>query len=217
MFAFLAWFSTKSITAGCFLCASFVLAGGGSGRLFYEFLRQSRDGRREKASASRSRFRAVLANELRIQPLEVVKFLELVSESEVAREDADRIADELFGKVIGKFLADAILTDRERAKLEALAHTLEINPARAKRLEAEAKSEHYRKAVSDALADGTVTAAEAHMLNELKAQARYRGFYLDTRRSCSSGMMLARRRERRVTWQGTKNPDWRSRRIQCLL
>lgn len=168
MVALLAWFSTKSIAAGSFLCASFVLAGGGSGRLFYEFLRQSRDGRREKASASRSRFRAVLANELRIQPLGVVKFSELVSESEVAREDADRIADELFGKVIGKFLADAILTDRERAKLEALA--LEINPARAKRLEAEAKSERYRKAVSDALADGTVTAAEAHMLNELKAR-----------------------------------------------
>ena len=170
MVALLAWFSTKSIAAGCFLCASFVLAGGGAGRLFYEFLRQSREARREKASASRSRFRAVLANELRTQPLDVVKFPELVSESDVAREDADRIADELFGKVIGKFLADAILTDRERAKLEALAHALEINPARAKRLEAEAKSERYRKAVSDALADGTVTAAEAHMLNELKAR-----------------------------------------------
>ncbi len=137
----LAWFSTKSIAAGCFLCASFILAGGGTGRLVYEFLRQSREARLEKASASRSRFRAVLANELRTQPLDVVKFSELVSESAVVREDADRIADELFGKVIGKFLVDGILTNQERAKLDALARALEIDSARAKRLEEDAKSE----------------------------------------------------------------------------
>ena len=168
--ALLAWFSTKSVAAGCFLSASFVLAGGGIGRLLYEFLRQSRDARREKASASRSRFRAVLANELRTQALEVVKFSELVAESDVPREDADRIADELFSKVIGKFLADGILSNQERAKLDALAHALEINQARVKQLQVKAKLERYQNAVSDALADGTVSAAEANMLNELKAR-----------------------------------------------
>jgi hypothetical protein len=100
----------------------------------------------------------------------VVKFSDLVAESDIAREDADRIADELCGNVIGKFLADAILTDRKRAKLDALARAVEIDSSRAKRLEEEAKSERYRKAVSDALADGTVTVAEANMLNELKSR-----------------------------------------------
>ena len=99
-----------------------------------------------------------------------MKFPELASESDVAREDADRIADELFGKVIGKFLADAILTDRERAKLDALLMLSRLTQLVLSGLRQRPSPERYRKAVSDALADGTVTAVEAHMLNELKAR-----------------------------------------------
>jgi tellurite resistance protein len=69
-----------------------------------------------------------------------------------------------------KFLADGILSDRERAKLGALARALEVDAARLKRLEEEAKTERYRQAVSDALSDGTVSAEEARMLNELRTR-----------------------------------------------
>ena len=134
------WFSTKSIAAGSFLCVSFTLAGGGIGRLLYEAFHRRAKARLEKASASRSRFRAVLTNGLRTQALALVKFSELVAASGVTRHDADRIADELFRKVIDKFLADDILPDRERSKLEALARALDIEPAQARRLEEEAKS-----------------------------------------------------------------------------
>jgi hypothetical protein len=51
-----------------------------------------------------------------------------------------------------------------------LARALEVSPDRAQRLEAEAKSHRYQQAVSDALADGTVTEEEARMLNRLQAQ-----------------------------------------------
>lgn len=64
--------------------------------------------------------------------------------------------------------AGAILLEPERSKLESLARALDIDQGRAKRLEEEAKTKCYRKAMSDALADGTVTAEEANMLNELK-------------------------------------------------
>jgi hypothetical protein len=168
--ALLAWFVGKSVATGVFLCAAFSLAGGGVGRLVYEALHGGASARLERASAARSRFRAVLTNELRTQALGDVKFAELVASSGVVRRDADKIADDLFKKVIDKFLADDILSDRERSKLEALARALDIDPVRGRRLEQEAKSERYRKAVSDALADGTVTAEEARTLNDLQAR-----------------------------------------------
>ena len=51
-----------------------------------------------------------------------------------------------------------------------LARALEVDAARLKRLEEEAKTERYRQAVSDALADGTVSDEEARMLNELRTR-----------------------------------------------
>src|SRR5262245_12757997 len=97
---------------GTFLCASFTLAGGGVGRLVYEAFHRTAGERLERASAARSRFRAVLTNELRTRALGDVKFAELVASSGVARQDADKIADDLFKKVIDKFLADDLLSDR---------------------------------------------------------------------------------------------------------
>jgi hypothetical protein len=168
--ALLVWFSAKSTASACFLCLSFTLAGGGAGRLFYEALHRSASARLEKASASRSRFRAVLTNELRTKPPDQVNFSDLVATSGVGRHDADAIADQLFRKVIDKFLAHDMISDREWTKLGALARALDIDQARSRRLEEEAKSERYHKAVSNVLADGRVTAEEARMLNDLQAR-----------------------------------------------
>jgi hypothetical protein len=168
--ALAAWFSSKSIATGCVLCLSLIVAGGGIGRLLYEALRLSTTARLERASAARSRFRAVLTNELRTQALEQVSFTDLVTSSDVARPDADAIADQLYRLVVGKFLAASPLSDRERSKLGALARALEIDQARSRHLEQEAKAERYRKAVSDVLSDGIVTAEEARILNDLQAR-----------------------------------------------
>jgi hypothetical protein len=99
-----------------------------------------------------------------------VKFSELVTATDIARKDADQIADELLVRVIVKFLADGLLSGQERTKLGALASALEVGDFRLKRLEEVAKTERYRQAVSHAVADGTVTAEEARMLNELQAR-----------------------------------------------
>jgi uncharacterized membrane protein YebE (DUF533 family) len=88
----------------------------------------------------------------------------------IARRDADGIAESLFRKVVDKFLAENILRDQERCNLDALAQALDISPGRANRIEEEAKSDHYRRAVSAALADGAVTAEEAKTLNDLQAR-----------------------------------------------
>ena len=168
--ALIVWLSARGPATAFFVFTSFTLAGGWVGRLLFRFIQRGRAARLERASASRSRFRAVLANELRVHPLEAVKFSELVTESDIARKDADQIADELLLRVIVKFLADGILSDQERTKLAALASALEVDDARRERLEEEAKTVRYGQAVSDALADGTVTSEEARMLNELQSR-----------------------------------------------
>ena len=98
----------------------------------------------KKASASRSRFRRFLQPSFGIQSLDVVKFSKLVADSDIAREDADQIADELLLRVIVKFLADGMLSDQERTNLGAIACALEINSARLKRLEELAKNTKTR-------------------------------------------------------------------------
>ena len=90
--ALLAWFGDKSVATGVFLSPHLPwqgeVWGGWCTRLSIEALRA----RLERASASRSRFRAVLTNELRTQALGDVKFVELVASSGVARRDADGVA-----------------------------------------------------------------------------------------------------------------------------
>ena len=76
----------------------------------------------------------------------------------------------MFRKVADRFAQDGVITHKERSKLQALARALEIDPARADRIEADAKAARYQQSVSDALADGTVTEEEARLLNRLQVQ-----------------------------------------------
>ena len=108
--------------------------------------------------------------ELKNRPLEEVNFTELLTASGISRREADAVADDLFRKVADRFARDGVITDKERSKLQVLTRTLEIDPARADRIEAAAKSARYQQAVSEALADGTVTAEEARLLNRLRMQ-----------------------------------------------
>ena len=91
-----------------------------------------------------------------------------------------RWSTDLFRKVADLYARDGVITDKERSKLEVLARALEIDPARADRIEAEAKAARYQQAVSEALADGTVTEEEARLLNRLRIAARHQGVGLDS-------------------------------------
>ncbi len=123
-----------------------------------------------EASVARSRFRALLASELTSRPLEDLDYSGLLATSGIARRDADAVADEMFRSLADRFAQDGVITDKERESLKDLAQALKISPDRAGRIEAAAKTARYHQAVSDALADGTVTEEEARLLNRLQAQ-----------------------------------------------
>jgi hypothetical protein len=159
---------TRGGLADLVFCAAFVVAGGGAGGLAFEHLRDAR-ARRDKESAARvSRFRSLLMNELRSRPAKGFDFAAFVGDSGLPRAEADRVADEVFRRVADRVVADGLITDAERKKLDRLAKTLGMGAARAGRLEDEVKSGRYRQAVTEALADGTVTEEEARALNALR-------------------------------------------------
>jgi tellurite resistance protein len=97
-------------------------------------------------------------------------FSTLVSTSGISRRAADLVADDMFRKVADRFAQDGVITEKERGRLGHLSNALEMSSARADRIESESKSDRYRRAVSEAIADGTVTHEEAYLLNKLRSQ-----------------------------------------------
>jgi hypothetical protein len=152
-----------------FLCCSFVVTGGGGGRLLYEWLSARHSRLQEEAAARRSRFRALLLSELRHRPSDGFSFPALVEIDGLPRAEADVVADDLFRRIADQVVKDGVVTKSERAKLGALAKSLDMDPHRADRITSEASSERYRMAVAEAMSDGTVTEEEARALNELRA------------------------------------------------
>ena len=119
---------------------------------------------------TKSRFRALLGNQLKTRELAQVDFKELLTTSGISRGDADQIADDMFRRVAERFAQDGVITEKESAKLKTLAKAMDMDDARSQRIESEAKAERYHQAVSDVLADGTVTEEEARLLNKLRWQ-----------------------------------------------
>jgi hypothetical protein len=163
-------FQRPSPAANAFLTAAFTAAGAGIGVLTYAQLRHRREKAIAAQSATKSRFRALLANELKNRPLESVNFSELLAVSDIDRRAADEVADELFRKLADHFARNGIITEKEQSKLEAVAKALNMYSGRAHRIESDAKTARYHQAVSDALADGNVTEEEASLLNRLRWQ-----------------------------------------------
>ncbi len=168
--ALIIWFAQGGQAANVFLCSSLTMAGAGIGIMLHAYLRKRLRDRAAAAAATRSRFRALLANELKTRPLAHVDFSELVAASDIARPAADDVAAELFGKLADRCAADGIVTEKEQRNLKVFSKALNMDPGRAERIESEAKTARYQAAVSDALADGTVTDEEAHLLNKLRWQ-----------------------------------------------
>jgi hypothetical protein len=125
----------------------------------------------EKASAARrSRFHALLMSKLRTQPTKQFNFTALVEDAGLPRVEADQVADEVFRRIADRIVMDGLITHAERTKLDVLARVLEMDAARAGRIEDEAKSNVYRRTVAEALADGTLTQEAARKLNELRVR-----------------------------------------------
>jgi Protein of unknown function (DUF4236) len=168
--ALIIWFAQGGTAASIFLSLAFTAAGAGTGTLLYRYLGRAQQRRAEEEAAMKSRFRALLANELKSRPLGELDFSKLVLTSGISRRAADLVADDMFRKVADRFAQDGVITEKERGKLGHLSKALEMSSARADRIESEAKSDRYRQAVSEAIADGTVTHEEAYLLNKLRSQ-----------------------------------------------
>jgi hypothetical protein len=163
-------FARGGASANVFLYFAFTAAGTGAGILLYKHLRRTQRRQAESDVVAKSRFRAILANELKSRPLEEMDFSALIAESGISRSRADTVADDMFRKVADRFAQDGVVTMKEHDKLTILAKAMDMSPTRADRIESEAKAARYQQAVGEALADGTVTEEEASLLNKLRRQ-----------------------------------------------
>jgi tellurite resistance protein len=149
-------------------------SGGGFGYLVYDSLRSKENAKIDAENAAKwdriKQFRCSLVRELRQVSDEAFDYSRFVALSEVSREEADLAADNVYLSLSRKVLADGIITARERSRLELLARSLEIDLERSERIEAKAKTEAYRDALAEAMADGVITEEEDRDLERLRHQ-----------------------------------------------
>lgn len=108
--ALITWFARGGTSALVFLGASITLVVGGVSRAVHEELRHRGEETVEDLAARKSRFRAVLADELKGRPLDTVKFTDLVASAGISRREADAVADEMFRKIADRFARDGIIS-----------------------------------------------------------------------------------------------------------
>ena len=207
--ALITWFARGGTPALLLLGAALTLTGAGTGRLAYEHLRRRREARVEEAAARQARFRALLADELKTCPLERFNLTELLATGGISRREAEAVVDETFRRVADLYAQDGIVTDRERSKLRILARALEIDSARADRIEAEAKAVRHKPSVAEIAADETED--EARWLDRLGAQLGMQGSARSpgdvASRPASGGLRVHDPARGAATW-GPSRPGW---------
>ena len=150
------WFEQGGAAATGFLCVAFAIAGVGIGILLHTRIRRKREDKVTNEASAKSRFRALLGNELKSRPLAEVNFRELSAATGIVRSEADRVADDMFRKVADRFAEDAVITEKEHDKLKKLAKALDMDPARANQIESEAKAARGLGAIAVSNADGSL-------------------------------------------------------------
>ncbi len=114
------------------------------------------------------RFASVLAEALRTRPASHFRLDRIAAEHGVGDGVCIRAAERLYRRFAGVIVADGVITEDERRRIDRLSSLLGVLPVRASAIESEAKAERYRAAVADVLADGVVTDDEAEMLRGLR-------------------------------------------------
>lgn len=122
------------------LASVFMVAGGTASYLVYDHIRSKRQAE-ERRAAERLLLRDSLVRELRLRKPAGFRFEDFVAECGVDRADADAAADEVYLGLCRKVVADGVVTDEERRKLDVLARALAIDPGRAAGIESRAKDE----------------------------------------------------------------------------
>src|SRR5262249_39279885 len=132
-----------------------LVAAGGTWYLFREHIRTRKAAEVERA-ARIAQFRESLLRKIRGKKLSEFDFSDYVALCEIPRAEADRTDDDIYRALVSNVIADGVVTDNERRKLNGLARMLEIDSDRTDRIENDAKVDHYRGAVAKSLADGVL-------------------------------------------------------------
>lgn len=147
--------------AGCFLgYLAFDIATSGKA----EQAREQDEAKMERIKA----FRAALVRKLRAANEATFDFAVFSDAHGISRQDAAVAADNVYLGLCRKVVADGIVTPDERTRLIALARALEIDDIRCERIESQAKSDRYRTALKEAMADGVITEEEQFELDLLR-------------------------------------------------
>ena len=122
-----------------------------------------------KRRQDEAQFRASLLAALRkSRSRDIFRLSEFATKCGIAKEAADRVAEDVYGAFCKNILADGVITPNERESASWLATALELDDSRSGLIERRVKEDKYKQAVSGVLADGAVTVEEAAHLEQLR-------------------------------------------------
>ncbi len=137
--ALLSWLAGGSVGALFLLASSIILTGAAVGQLLTDRRRGIRETDPGESPASRAHFSALLKRELANRRLEDVDFSKLLAASNITRDVANEVVDELFLKIASRLAAKKTHSERDRVNLELLGRALGMDSERLKRLQKGAK------------------------------------------------------------------------------
>jgi hypothetical protein len=124
--------------------------------------------REKRLQKEEAQFRAAVLQELRSPKSRAFRISEFSAKCEMPQDVAVRVADEIYGSLFQKVIADGTIDARKREKLSWICEALEIDAGRTGLIEMRAKQAAYERAVDGVLADGEITGEEAASLELLR-------------------------------------------------
>jgi hypothetical protein len=115
-------------------------------------------------------FRSVVVQQLQKRGPKAIQLAILAEENEVSPELAERVAATVYSASCEQAVADAVITETDKAYLNELRLALGLSPAVARRLEILASERKYVSAAENAMNDGVITPEEAMHLEQLRVR-----------------------------------------------
>jgi tellurite resistance protein len=123
---------------------------------------------REQRDKEEAQFRLSLLQEIRNPNAGEFRISDFAAKCGMAKSVVDRVAENVYGTLFGKAIADGSISNREREKLRWLSRALELSPDQIAIIESRRKEEKYQSAISAVLADGEITSEEVTDLERIR-------------------------------------------------
>jgi hypothetical protein len=157
---------------------------------------QEKKASQKRRQEEEAQFRVSLMHELRKPRSGRFRLSEFSAKCNIPGDVAHRVAEDIYSALYGKVIADLVVTEKERDKLDWLSGALELNSERKGLIEIKVKEEQYKRAVDGVLADGHVTLEEAASLDQIRRAmgiSKKEAFQLTTDTSQSAYLATFRR------------------------